>query len=200
MKHIIFVLLVTLCLSGSALAGRETLFKGFDSEIVSIVDDMEDKKSGVIFLDFGPIYMAVYGSDDFLIWANSNDLIFASDAAHLIRVGKNKPFTLTSLRKREGLAPANTVEAGSVIKSIAKGEVVKLRYHDWPRYAVSNMELQNKNFGFVYHRAAKLFGWKDLGVSHKLAPVKLDIDAPTEPNREDYARVNVKGNDLLGLL
>ena len=199
MKHIIFVLLLTLCLSGSALAERETLFKGFNSKIVSIVDDMTDKKSGVIFLDFGPIYMAVYGSDDFLIWANSDDLIFSSDAAHLIRVGKNKPFTLTSLRKREGLAPANTVEAGSVIKSIAKGEEVKLIYYDWPRHDESNKELQNKNFGFVYHRAAKIFGWKDLGVSHELAPVKLDIHESTAIKDRVYVYVKVKENRDLSL-
>lgn len=199
MKHIIFVLLLTLCLSGSALAERETLFKGFNSKIVSIVDDMTDKKSGVIFLDFGPIYMAVYGSDDFLIWANSDDLIFASDAAHLIRVGKNKPFTLTSLRKREGLALANAVEARSVIKSIANGEEVKLRYHDWPRYDVSNIELQNKNFGFVYHRAAKIFGWKDLGVPHELAPVKLDIHEFTGHSIKGHVQVRVKENRNLSL-
>lgn len=200
MKHVVFVLLLVLLLSNPAFTDeRKTLFEGFDAKIVSIVDDMTDQKSGVIFIDFGPIYMAVYGSNDFTIWANSDDLNFAFDATHLIRVGKNKPFSLISLSKRNGLKPNNPVEAESVIKSLTKGEEVKLRYYNWPQHDKIDRKLQNPNFGFIYNKSAKLFGWKDFGVSHEISPVKLNVYVPTESDSKGYASVTVEGNRELGL-
>ncbi|MBW2099135.1 MAG: hypothetical protein JRG77_10190 [Deltaproteobacteria bacterium] len=200
MKHIVFVLLLVSIFSIPGFADeRQTLFEGFDAKIVSIIDDMTDQKSGVIFLDFGPIYMAVYGSNDFAIWANSDDLNFAFDVTHLIRVGKNKPFSLRLLNKRNGLKPTNAIEAESVIKSLAKGEEVKLRYYNWPQHDKIDRKLQNPNFGFIYYKAAKLFGWKDFGVSHELAPVKLNVYVPTDPDSKGYASVTVEGNRDLGL-
>ncbi|MCR4321885.1 MAG: hypothetical protein NUV74_16315 [Candidatus Brocadiaceae bacterium] len=199
-QHIVFVLLFALFLSNPAFADeRKTLFEGFEAKIVSIVDDMTDKKSGVIFLDFGPICMAVYGSNDFAIWANSDDLNFAFDVTHLIRVGENKPFSLNSLSKGNGLKPTNAVEAESVIKSLAKGEEIKLRYYNWPQHSQIDRKLQNPNLGFIYYKATKLFGWKDFGVSHELTPVKLNIYVPTEPDGKGYAHVRVEGNRDLSL-
>lgn len=200
MKHILCVLLLAFTLSTSALADeRKTIFEGFDAKIVSIIDGMTDQKSGVIFLDFGSIYMAVYGSNDFAIWANSEDLNFAFDVTHLIRVGENKPFSLSYLTKRNGLKPTNAVEAESVIKSLAKGEEVKLRYYNWPQYDKIDKKLQNPNFGFIYYKASKLFGWKDFEVSHEIAPVKLNVYVPTEPDSKGYASVTVEGNRDLSL-
>jgi len=200
MKRFGFVLLLVFILSTPTLADeRKTIFEGCDAKIVSIIDDMTDKKSEVIFLYFAPIYMAVYGSNDYAIWTNSNDLHFAFDSSHLIRVGDNKPFSLICLEKRNGLRPTNAVEAESVIKSLAKGEEVKLRYYDWPQHDKIDRKLQNPNFGFVYYKAVKLFGWKDFGVSHQLGPVKLNIFISTEPDSKGYARVTVEGNRYLGL-
>ncbi len=201
MKHFVFVLLLVFILSTSAFADeRKTIFEGFDAKIVSVVDAMTDKSSGVVFLDFGPIYMAVYGSNDYVIWTNSNDLNFALDSTHLIRVGDNKPFSLTYLKKRNGLMPTNAVEAESVIKSLAKGEEVRLRYYDWPQHNTIDRKLQNSYFGFVYYKAAKLFGWKDFGVSPELEPVKLYVHVSTDPDSKGYAVVTVEGNRDLGLM
>jgi hypothetical protein len=200
MKHFVFVFLLAFILSTPTLADeRKKIFEGFDAKIVSIIDDMTDETSGVIFLDFGPIYMAVYGSNDYAIWANSDDLNFAFDSTHLIRVGDNKPFSLIYLEKRNGLKPINAVEAESVIESLAKGEEVKLRYYNWPQHDKIDTKLQNSNFGFVYYKAVKLFGWKDFGISHELGPVKLNVFIPTEPDRKGYASVTVEGNHDLGL-
>jgi len=200
MKSITPVLLSMLLLSSPSLADeRQTLFEGFDAKIVSIVDEMTDEESGVIFLDFGPIYMAVYGHNDFAIWASADDLNFAFDATHLIRVGDNKPYPLKSLDKRNGLRPTSAVEAESVVRSLAKGEEVKLRYYDWPRYDKSDRKLQNPNFGFVYLKAVELLGWTDLGIPFKLAPVDLNIHIPEDPEYRGSARLYVIGNPDLGL-
>jgi len=199
-KHFVSGLLLVFILSTPALADeRKIIFEGFDAKIVSIIDDMTDQKSGAIFLDFGPIYMAIYGGNDFAIWANSDELNFGFDSTHLIRVGDKKPFSLISLEKRNGLKPTTAAEAESVIKSLVKGEEVKLRYYDWPHHDKIDKKLQNPNFGFVYYKAVKLFGWKDFGVSHELGPVKLNIYVPTDPDKKGYASVTVEGNRDLGL-
>lgn len=200
MKYILPVLLSILFFLNPAFSDeRKTIFEGFDAKIVSIVDDMTDEKSGVIFLDFGQIYMAIYGHNDFAIWANTDDLNFAFDVTHLIRVGKNKPFSLNSFSKRNGLKPTNEVEAESVIQSLVKGEEIKLRYYNWPQHDKIDRKLQNPNLGFIYYKSTKLFGWKDFGVPRELAPVKLSTYVPTDPDRKGYASVTVKGNRDLRL-
>lgn len=187
----------------SAIADeRKTVFEGLDTKIVSILDDMTDEESGVIFLDLGPvspIYMAIYGHDHFIIWANTNDLYFAFDRTHLIRVGKNKPFPLKSLSKRNGLKPTNTKETESVVESLVKGEEIKIRFYNWPQYDKFDQKIQNPNLAFVYNKAVKQFGWKDFGIPAKLAPVKLDIYIPTDPDTKGYATLSVIGNRDLGL-
>ncbi|MBC8416177.1 MAG: hypothetical protein ISS80_01900 [Candidatus Cloacimonetes bacterium] len=200
MKYILLVLLSIVVISNSAFADdRETVFEGLGAKIVTVVDDMTDEKSGVIFLDFGSIYMAVYGYNDYAIWANTDDLNFAFDETHLIRVGENEPFTLKSLIKRNCLKPTNAVEAEAVIKSLARGEEIKLRYYNWPQHEKIDKKLQNLNFGFIYNKAVNLFGWKDFGISTELAPVKLNIYIPTDIGSEGYVSITVEGNSDLGL-
>jgi hypothetical protein len=199
-KYIAPILLFIVFFSTATFADeRTTLFEGFNAKIVSVVDDMTDKKSGVIFLDFGLIYMAIYRHNDFTIWANDNDLNFAFDVKNLIRVGESRPFSLEILR-RNGLKLSNAINAESIIKSLAKGEEIKLRYYTWPQYTQVDRKLQNPNFGFIYYKAAKLFGWKDFGVSSELAPVKLNISLLTDYPRKDHVRVTVDNNHELGLI
>jgi len=199
MRYILSLLLSISFLSNSVSADEKILYEGFNAKIVSVVDDMTDEKSGVIFLDFGPIYMAIYGHNDFTIWAHKNDLNFAFDVTHLIRVGENKPFSLISLSKRNGLKPSNAVEAESVIISLAKGEEIKLRYYNWPQHDTVDTKLQNPNFGFIYNKAVKLFGWKDFGVSSELAPAQLVIYVSKTPGLEGKASVTVRDNFDLGI-
>lgn len=200
MRRIIFSFLFAIILySSHAIADEtKTIFEGLNAKIVSIVDDMTDKNYGVVYLDFGEIYIAVYESNKFVVFKNSNDINFAFDTDHLIRVGENKPFSLRHLSSNKGLEPTNVAEAEAVINSLAKGEEVKLRYYNWPEHRQTDIKLQNLNFGFIYYNAAKLFGWKDFGVSHELAPVKLDAYVSSEGNHK-FLSVTVVGNSKLFL-
>ena len=181
---------------------RETIFEGFDTQMDSFVDTMTDEKSGAIFVFFGPIYMAIYGHNDFTIWSYGNYINFAPDATHLIRVEGNKPFSLIYRDKLNGLSFANHAEAESVIHALVKGEEINLRYYEdqGNRYNQVDSKLQNIFLGFVYCKAAKLFGWKDFGVSPDLPLVKLNFYAPTKPGIKSYARIDVQGNPDLMLI
>ena len=192
------MLLFLAAISNGVLADeRKTHFEGLGGKIVSIVDDMTDEVSGVIFVDFGPIYMGIYGNDNFVIWANSEELLFSHDSTHLIRVGKMNPFTLKSLNKRNGLRPTNKIEAESVIQSLAKGETVKLRFYDWPRYSKMDRNLENTAIGFMYNKAMELFGWRDLGITGGLPDAKVSVH--TSQKYQGYARVTVVGNRDISL-
>jgi len=109
---------------------REIIFENFNIQAVSIIDSMSDKKSGAIFVDFGNIYIAIYRNDFFRIWTNDSSMQFTSDAAHLIRVGENEPFSLL-YDKRNNLFPQTNTEAEAVIRSLVKGEEVVLRYYKY---------------------------------------------------------------------
>jgi len=178
-----------------------TIFEGFDTKLVSISDAMTDEKLGVIFADFGPIYIAIYGHNDFTIWPYGHYIKFASDATHLIRVEGNKPFSLIYRDKLNGLTFANRAEAESVIQAIVKGEEINLRYYEdkGNRYNQVDSKLQNIFLGFVYCKAANLFGWKDLGISPELPPVKLNTYTPTSPDSKAEVQVNIQGNPALML-
>ena len=88
-------------------------------------------------------------------------------------------------------------EAASVIQSLAKGETVKLRYYDWPRYNKIDRKLENVNFGFIYCQAVEFFEWEDLDVTCRLSDVKLDVYK--SEIRDGYAKVTVVGNRDLSL-
>jgi len=188
---------------------RETIFEGFDIKIVSLVDAMTDEKNGVIFVSFGPIYVAIYGHNDYTIWSYRNYVNFAPDATHLIRVEGNKPFSLIYRDKLNGLTFVNRAEADSVINALAKGEEINLRYYldKGNRYEQVDSKLQNIFLGFAYCKAANLFGWKDLGVSSELPPVKFDKYAPSEQEVEvsiqwnpDLKLVNYKGQGYASIV
>ena len=188
-----------LAISAFAQDERETIFEGFNAKIVSLVDAMTDEKIGVIFVDFEPIYIVIMGNDSFTIRSYGDNINFTSDGTHLIRVGKNEPFSL-DCHKTNILVPTNPLEAETVIEALVKGEEIILRYYVGDRYEQVDRKLQNITLGFVYYKAAKLFGWKDFGVSSELPPVKLSIDAPTDPDSKGYMCINVQGNPDLKLI
>ena len=199
MKCLIILILILSLLCPLFADERETVFEGLDAEIVSIVDDMTDKKSGVVYLDFNCIYLAVTGHNCFMIYPNRGDPHFALDGNHLIRIGKNEPFSLTAVNKKNCLIPSNTTEAESVIKSLLRGEEVKIRYFNWPQYDKIDIKVSNPNFSFIYNKAALLFGWKNIDIKTKPIPAKLSIYIPTDTYKKGYARVTVNGNSDLGL-
>ena len=98
MKYLLSLLSILFLINSASADTRETIFEGFDAKVVSIVDDMTDKKSGVIFIGSGQTYLAIYGHNDYTIWSNVDNLLFAFDGKHLIRVGKMPPFSLKALK------------------------------------------------------------------------------------------------------
>lgn len=200
MKLLLTLFLSVLVICNSAFAdSRTTIFEGLNMEFVSNVDDMTDKKSGAIFVNSGPVYLAIYGHDEYTIWSRKDDLLFAHDGQHLIRAGENKPFSLSALSKRNGLKPTNNKEAEAVINSLLKGEEVKIRYFDWPKYDKIDIKMKNPNLAYVYNKAVEMFGWKNLGIQPVLAPVKLSVYTPKEPDSAGYAAVSVENILDLGL-
>ena len=173
---------------------RTTIFEGMDMRLVSIVDAMTDDKSCALFVDNGPIYVAVYGHDGFTIWADDDaDVNFATDATHLIRVGEQQADELIALSKRNGLKLASSLEAKSVVDALLAGERVRLRYYDWPGYDEIDQELKAPNRAYVYNMAVEKCGWKDLGLSGELSAVELKIYQPDDPDSKGYATVEVVG-------
>ena len=180
---------------------RKVIYKGMGAELVSEVDAMTDKEKCAIFVDaIGPVYLAIYGSDDYIVWAKDDDFLFSKDSQNLIRIGKNKPYKLIGLSKRNGLTPITKIEAKNVIKSLLEGEEIKLRIYKWPSYSKVDIDLQNKNLSVVYDKAIKNCNWKELGIKPTFAPVKLREFEPTDPDSKGYATVSVIGNDALKLV
>lgn len=200
MKYLLSLLSILFLINSALADTRETIFEGFNAEVVSIVDDMTDKKTGAIFIYSGRIYMAIYGHDDYAIWSNVDDLLFAFDGKHLIRVGKMSPFPLKTLNKRNRLKPSSKTEAEAVIRSLVKGEEIKIRYVDWPKYEQHDITIKHPNLAFIYNKAVKSFKWKSLSISSELAPAKLSVYMPSEPDSKGYASVNVVDNFELHLM
>ncbi len=194
------ILLVVLFVSTIICQNQTVIFEGMGSKLISEIDAMTDEKNCAIFVEvLGPIYFAIYGSNDFTIWAKNNNFLFASDSKHLIRVGDNKPYELTTLDKRNGLKPLNKSEAKNVIEALLKGEEIKIRVYEWPSYSKEDISLINKNLSFVYDKAIKNCNWADLGIKPILAPVELKVYESDRPNSKGYATVSVIGNDDLSL-
>lgn len=199
MRKLIIILLFLLPFFNFVQADtRKTIWHGLDAEIVSITDSMTDKESGVIFWNIpnSPIYLAIYGHDNFAIWSTKDDLFFSSDSTHLIRVGENPPLPLLPMDKRNGLKPSNPIDAEKVIRGLAEGKTIKIRYFDWPKYNPIDRMIQNPNFAFIYGKAATIFGWENLGTSAILPPVKLHIYS----TEDGYASISVINNDDLGFI
>lgn len=200
MKYFLRIFIIVLFFSNYATANdQETIFEGLNAKIVSTQDAMTDKISGAIFLDFGPIYLAIYSHNYFIIWSNYDDLLFAPDKTHLIRVREVPPFSMKKLPNKEGLEPIDDIEAQGVIESLVKGEEVKIRYFDWPKYSKFDRKIQNINFAYIYSKAVKTFGWKDFGIPPKLAPVKLGLFEKYDSGNKGYSSITINGNGDLRL-
>jgi hypothetical protein len=181
---------------------RNTLFEGLGLRLVSIVDSMTDKKQCALFVspEYGPIYLSIEGPDKVTIWPKKEGLLFASDAEHLVRIGEFPAFKLQVLTKRNGLAVSDSTDAASLVKALAKGERVRVRYVEWPSYEKVDVEPSNFALPYVWSIASEKCGWPSLGMPAELPPAKLDIYQSQEPDNKGYARITVNGNRDLGLL
>ncbi len=194
------ILFSVLFFAHAALADTSIVFEGMDMKLLSSVDEMTDKKSGTLLIMLGPVYIAISGHDKFVIGSSKGDVIFAHDEKHLIRVGENKPYTLTVGSKRNFLSASNGFEAESVITHLLKGGEVKLRYFEWPRYNKTELNISNGNAALVYNKGVSLFGWKDLGIAPVLAPVVLSVHNSKSPEDVGYALVQVQDISDLSLV
>ena len=196
-----------LMISSFAQKEREIIFENYDTRIVSYVDNMTDQKVEYLVLLFdSPIYMAIFRHNDFSIgfYSNYEYLHFSPDATHLIRVGDSTPIPLNYIDKANCLKPKTPEMGDLVISALVKGEEISLRYYmdtqipvfESPvkQYEQIDTKFQNIFFGFVYHKAATLFGWKDLETSPDLPPVKLNILTPTDPESKVEVTVTIQGN------
>jgi hypothetical protein len=63
-----------------------------------------------------------------------------------------------------------------------------------------DLTIKNPNVGFVYKRAEKSCGWRDIGASEDLKKSELSVYEPTDkPDQRGYAQVSVVGNSDLAL-
>jgi len=174
---------------------RKTIYEGMGMKLVSIVDSMSDEKSCALFVDAGYIYIAIYGHDDFKIFSNNEYHPFAPDGKHLMRCSNKKPASLMKLPKHNALKPINPTYAASFIKELVEGKEVQIRYYSWPEYKESDKKLRFKTLDYVYDKAVRSCGWKDLGTSNKLPKAELSIHIWKEPEYEGSANVSVIGNE-----
>jgi hypothetical protein len=178
---------------------RTTLFDALGLRLVSITDSMTDKKQCALFVDSGPVYLSIEESDKVTIWPRKDGVLFASDADHLVRLGESAPFKLKVLTKRNGLAVVDSTDATALVKAVAKGERVRVRYVEWPSYEKADLEFSNFALPYVWSLASEKCGWPTLGIPPELPPAKLDIYQSEDPSNKGYASVTVNGNRELGV-
>jgi hypothetical protein len=177
---------------------RVVLFEGFGMKLEQITDAMTDKTGCALFVENGPIYLSVEGRSKVTVWSRSDDVHFAPDGKHLVRVGTGTPAPLTYVPKRKGLSAPEAV-AAQIVKALASGQPVKLRYVDWPSYEESDVTVDAPTFAYVWGKAVKQCGWPSLGIPAELPEAKLSVYEPTDEGSTGYAAVSVAGNGDLGL-
>jgi len=192
---VVFLLVVPLVLADD----RVTLFEGFDLKLEQITDAMTDANTCALFVENGPIYFSVEGRSKVTIWPNSDDVHFAPDGKHLIRIGNATPSQLTYVSKRKALSVAETPLAAQVVKALAARESIKVRFVDWPSYENTDVTVEALAFAYVWSMAEKQCGWPTLGVPAQLPEPKLSVYEPTEEDSAGYATVAVPGNRDLAL-
>jgi hypothetical protein len=204
MKRAIAILI--LCLSVGTLSRgdeRTTLFEGLGLRLVSITDSMTDKKQCALFVnfEFGPLYLSIEGADKATIWPKDSDVFFAPDSDHLIRLGNSSPFKLQVLTNRNGLAIANGSEVRAMIKTLAKGDTLRVRYVEWPSHNPVDIEdLSSFAFPYVWSIASEKCGWPALDGPKDLPPAKLYTHESEDKDNKGYASLSVLGNMDLGMM
>lgn len=181
-------------------AEQTPIFTGLGMSLVSSTDPMTDKSSCALFVGEGRVYIAVYGSSDFTIWPRREDLLFSPTELCMIRVGKSPAVPLVSSAKRNSLKPRNPGEAAAVIKGLAKGQEIRIRYFSWPGNSPEDEAITSPCFAYVYGIASKSCGWRALGVPASLPPVELDVINSTESPPTLFAMIRAKGNPELALV
>src|SRR4051794_33403248 len=90
---------------------RVALFEGFDMRLEKITDAMTDARTCALFVHDGPIYFSIEGRSKVTIWADSDDVHFAPDGKHLVRIGSSMPVPLTYVPKRKALSASESALA-----------------------------------------------------------------------------------------
>ena len=194
------VCVVALLASTAAKANqRTTIFNGFGVSIDQIRDVMTDENKCAMFVQAGPIYLSINGPSKIVVWASTDELNFAFDASHLIRIGEDNPLQLTYLSKRNGLALPSAKVSEHLVEALAKGKAVYIRYVDWPEHDSHDVKIESPAFAYAWGIAAEKCGWHKLDVPSVLAPAELRIYEPTDPASKGYATASVIGNDDIGL-
>ncbi|MEA2237575.1 MAG: hypothetical protein QOC81_2299 [Thermoanaerobaculia bacterium] len=178
---------------------RVVLYQGLDIKLERITDSMTDAKTCAMFLESGPVYLSVEGKTKVTVWPNSEDIHFAPDGKHLLRIGTASPIRLLYIPKRNALAAPDAIAANQIVKALATHQTVKLRYVAWPSYAEQDLDVELPAFAFVWAKAEKQCGWSGLGVPGTLPTPKLSTYLPEEEGSAGYASVSIQGNRDLGL-
>jgi hypothetical protein len=180
-------------------ADAVTFFEGFGMSVDESVDAMTDVKSCTMYLESYPILLSIEGKSRLGIWPNIDNLLFAFDGKHLIRVGTAPAVSLAYVSKKRALVPKDAATAAQVIKALATQKTVKIRFADWPGYKDHDVTVESPAFAYVYGIARKRCGWPSLGVSEELPPAKLFLYESKDPGSEGYATNHVEGNQDLGV-
>lgn len=197
----IFIIAATFTLPSSFAQNRKTIYEGFRGTVQSEIDSMTDKKVGLLFIDFGPYYIAIYNHDKFTIWPNTDGLIFSDSKNNLIRPPNSAPIPLTRVGQKSGLTVENKADASKIIRSIVNGEEVKFRYENFPNYKTTDTTIINKAAGFLYSKAASEFGWANIGQTSDLpqAEVSPYLGKDNEGNPSGYISAGIKLNQYIEL-
>lgn len=198
MTKLALVFIAALFASAAHADERERLFEGMGIKLDKITDSMTDKTECVMFVDHGPIYLGITPSR-VNIFSNSDELLFAFDSKHLLRVGDGKPVTLTYLTKQNGLQVSDAPTVANVQKALAARTPVKVRFFDWPSHDQHDRDIVSPAFAYAWGKAEKGCGWKSLGVPAELPKAELRVYTPAGEENAGYAKLSVEGHDALGL-
>jgi len=199
MTKLALVFIAALFASAAHADEREKLFDGLGVKLEKITDAMTDKTQCVMFVEQGPIYLGVTPSL-VNIFASKDELLFAFDSKHLLRLGEAKPVELKYLSKQNGLQLTDAATVAKVQKALAERTPVKVRFFDWPSHDQHDRELVSIAFAYAWGKGEKACGWKSMGVPAELPEAKLRIHAPSGEENAGYAMLSVEGNPDLGLI
>lgn len=185
-----------LCLLSVVAVGdeRALLYEGFDLKLEQVTDAMTDEKACVLFVNSGPIYFSVEGKSKATIFPNNEEIHFAPDEKHLIRIGTATPVALTFVPKRNALSVENDTD---VIYALATQQSLKVRFVDWPSRDTQDVTVKAPAFAYVWGIASKQCGWPALSVPAELPAPELSVFESKD--HEGYAVVSIVGNKDLKL-
>jgi hypothetical protein len=191
-----------LCSVGICLAQeRKILFEGFGGTLMSQTDSMNDKVRGILVLDMGRYDVAISGHDGFSLLVNQTRSIVTNSKHNMIRPQGLMPIPLIKNELGNSLTAVSRADSTKIIRSITRGEDVRVRYFDVISNEIKESTLSNKASGFLYSKAASQFGWKRVGQIDELPQVeiKVYVGKDTDGNTSGYfsARPDINNSLIL---